>query len=130
MSKKETRRVIEQILGDYVRAFENANADLMQSLFWYEDPRFIEVENHIPQPFSIDRFLFIMDWIRENQKPGWKMRFYDTQIHLLSPDVAYSVSMREQDEDGSMSTSRVTLLYLMKDGQWKILHGHFSLLPE
>ena len=125
----EKRRILE-IIETYVRAFETADADLMESLFWIDDSRFIEVENHIPAPFGRKRFLAIMDWIREHQKPGWKMKFYDTDVHMLSPEVAYSVSLRDQDEGGEVRTSRVTLVFLRKGNEWKIIHGHFSYLPQ
>jgi hypothetical protein len=65
----------------------------MLSLFWVDDSRFIEVENHIPEPFGRERFVAIMDWIRMYQKPGWNMKFYDTEVYMLSPEIAYSVSM-------------------------------------
>ncbi len=58
------------------------------------------------------------------------MRFYDTKIHILSPEVAYSVSLRDQDEDGEVKTSRVTLIFLKKENEWKIIHGHFSYTPK
>jgi ketosteroid isomerase-like protein len=119
-----------EIIDSYVKSFESADADLMQSLFWFDDPRFVEVENHIREPFGRERFLYIMDWIRKYQKPWWKMRFYDTKVFLLSPSVAYTISMRETVEDGETSTSRVTLIFLKKDGVWKIIHGHFSYKPE
>jgi hypothetical protein len=57
------------------------------------------------------------------------MRFYDTQVHLLSPEVAYSVSLRDQEEDGEIKTSRVTLVFLKKGNEWRIIHGHFSYVP-
>lgn len=101
----------------------------LESLFWVDDPRFIDVENHIPEPFGRKRFLWIMNWIRENQKPGWKMRFYNTKVYVLSPNVAYSVSLRDQEEDGDVKTSRVTLIFLKKNNKWKIVHGHFSYIP-
>jgi ketosteroid isomerase-like protein len=90
----------------------------------------MEVENHIPIPFGRDRFLYIMDWIRKHQKPGWNMEFMNTKIFILSPTVAYSVSLRKETIDGEDSISRVTLIYLKKDGIWKIIHGHFSYVPE
>jgi uncharacterized protein (TIGR02246 family) len=126
----EEKRKILTIIDTYVRAFETADADLMQSLFWVNDPRFIEVENHIPQPFGRRRFLAIMNWIRKYQKPGWKMRFYDTKVNILSPEVAYSVSLRDQKENGKLKTSRVTFIFLKKENVWKIIHGHFSYLPK
>ncbi len=130
MNEKEERRKILEIIDAYVRAFETADADLMQSLFWIDDPSFIEVENHIPEPFSRERFLWIMNWMRKHQKPGWKMKFYDTKVNMLSPQVAYSVSLRDQYEDEEAKTSRVTLIFLKKGEEWKIIHGHFSFLPK
>lgn len=130
MNEEEERGKVLEVMDAYVRAFEEADADLMERLFWIDDPRFIEVENHIASPFSSERFLEIMDWMRKYQKPGWKMRFYDTRVHILSPEVAYSVSMRDQVEDGEPRSSRVTLIFLKKRGAWKIVHGHFSFLPE
>jgi len=124
------RLQILKIIESYTNAFESADAELMQSLFWIDDSRFIEVENHVPEPFGRERFLAIMEWIRKYQKPGWKMRFYDTRIHLLSPTVAYSVSLREERGDGEVKISRVTLIFLKKDGKWKIIHGHFSYVPS
>jgi uncharacterized protein (TIGR02246 family) len=129
MTEEEEKRKILEIIETYVQAFEAADADLMASLFWVNDPRFIEVENHIPEPFGRERFLWIMDWIRENQPPGWKMRFYETQVHLLSPEVAYSVSLREEEIEGERGKSRVTLIFLKRGEEWRIIHGHFSRTP-
>jgi len=129
MSETEVRRIRGPI-GAYERAFEAADADGLAALFWVDDPRFTEVENHIPEPFGRERFLWIMDWIKKNQPPGWKMRFYDTEVHLLSPEVAYSVSLREEEIEGEHTESRVTLIFLKKDGEWRIIHGHFSRMPS
>jgi hypothetical protein len=96
LNDTEEKQKILGIIDSYVHAFEMADADLMESLLWVGDPRFIEVENHILEPFGSRRFLWIMDWMRKNQKPGWKMKFYDTKVNFLSPEVAYSVSMRDK----------------------------------
>lgn len=128
ISMTTDERQILDIIDRYASAANNADADLLESLFWHEDSRFSEVENHIPAPFGQEVFLDIGDWIRRNAKPGQKQRFYDTVIHLLSESVAYSVSLREDMESGGIS--RVTLLYVKKDGVWKIMHGHFSVAPD
>ena len=91
---------------------------------------FIEVENHIPEPFGRDRFLWITDWIKKYQKSGGKMKFFDTKVHFLSPDVAYSVSLRNEEEEGIIKTSRVTLIFLKKNNKWKVIHIHFSYVPK
>ena len=59
-----------------------------------------------------------MDWIRKNQPLGWKMRFYDTQVHFLSPEGAYTVSLGEEEIEGERTESRVTLFFLKKEGEW------------
>jgi len=129
VTEEEEKRKILELIDDYVQAFEAADADRMANLFWVDDPRFLEVENHIAEPFGRERFLWIMDWIREHQEPGGKMRFYDTKVHLLSPEVAYSVSLRDQEEDNEVKTSRVTLIFLKKGDEWRIIHAHFSYVP-
>ena len=58
------------------------------------------------------------------------MRFYDIKVYMLSPEIAYSVLLRDQDENGVTKTSRVTLIFLKKDNKWKIIHGHFSYMPK
>ncbi len=130
MKVEEEKRKILGIIDAYVHAFETADADLMQSLFWVDDPCFIEVENHIPEPFGRERFLWIMDWMRKHQKPGWKMKFFDTKVNILSPEIAYTVSLRDQREDEEVKTSRVSLVFLKKENVWKIIHGHFSFIPK
>jgi len=130
MEEKEEKRKILKAMDTYVCAFETGDADLMESLFWTDDSRFIEVENHIPKPFTHERFLAIMQWIKKHQKPGWKMKFYDIKVHVLSPEVAYSVSLRDEEGDKDIRTSRVTLVFLKKGNEWKIIHGHFSYMPR
>jgi uncharacterized protein (TIGR02246 family) len=121
---------IRTLLDKYVTAFQSADADLMESLFWLDDERFIEIEDHIPVPFGRETFLEIMDWIRENQEPGGTMAFRNTRIFVLSPVVATSVSVQEIGTGEETSTSRALLVYLKNDGEWRILQGHFSSVPK
>lgn len=121
-------QLILALIDNYVAAVNDADADGLNKLFWYEDPRFSEVENHIPTPFGKEVFLDISDWIRRNAKPGEKQRFYATSVYFLSEKVAYSVSLREEIE--TRKISRVTLIFLENEGRWKIIHGHFSYVPE
>lgn len=55
MNEEDQKCKILGIINTYVRAFETADTDLMQSLFWIDDPNFIEVENHISKPFGRER---------------------------------------------------------------------------
>ncbi len=124
---RDDERMILKVIDNYASAVNNADADGLENLFWHEDSRFSEIENHIPTPFGQTVFLDIGNWIRKNAKPGLKQRFYDSTVHLLSEDVAYSISLREELESGKIS--RVTLIYLKREGDWKIIHGHFSYVP-
>ena len=130
MNAQEEQRRILQLIDDYVSAFEQADADMMESLFWIDDSRFCEVENDRRNPFGRETLLAIGDWMRKNAQPGGKMRFYETRLHILAPDVAYSVSMRDEYEGETAIPSRVTLIFLKKGDTWKIIHGHFSHVPQ
>ena len=122
------KRHILKIIDVYVQAVNEANANLLESLFWVDDPHFSEVEDHIPTPFGRDVFMDIGNWIRTHGTPGNNQRFYNTTVYILTPEVAYSVSMQEQYR--SNTTSRVTLVYLKKGDEWRIIHGHFSNVPS
>jgi len=122
----DKERILE-IIESYQSAANDADADRMESLFWHEDDRFSEIENHIAVPFGEEVFLDIGNWIRNNAEPGPKQRFHATTVHMLTDDVAYSVSLRDELEEGV--TSRVTFIFLKRDETWKIIHGHFSHIP-
>ena len=74
---------IYDVLKEYVCAFETADADLMECLFWIDDSHFTEVEDFIAEPFGREPFLDIMDWIRTHPAGG-TMKFYKTGAPLIS----------------------------------------------
>jgi ketosteroid isomerase-like protein len=125
---EEERQAILAILDEYVAAVNAADADRLERLFWIDDPRFAEIEDHIPMPFCATVFRDIGDWIRKSAKPGLKQRFREPHVYLLAADVAYSIALQDLLE--SKTTSRVTLVYLKKAGEWRIIHGHFSNVPK
>lgn len=127
---REEQGKILKIIDTYVQAVGAADADLLDSLFWKDDPHFSEIENDRPKPFGGKTFNAIGDWMRKQGKPGNKQRFYETKVYILSPEVAYSVSMRDEYEGEKAIPSRVTLIYLKKGDEWRIIHGHFSYAPE
>lgn len=125
----QDKQAILTLLNGYCQAFVAADADALQALLWFEDERFTEIEDHIPHPFGRQVFLDIMAWIRNNAKPGNQMSFEQPQIFALADDVAYCVALQNMSTDTGSSTSRVTFIFVQKDGVWKILHGHFSGMP-
>jgi hypothetical protein len=98
-------------------------------VLWLEDERFSEIEDMIPLPFGADTVRHIHDWIRENGRPGDNVRFTDTKVHFLSPEVAYATSIQELNFDAP-SRSRVTFLFLRQEGRWGVLHAHYSTMPS
>jgi hypothetical protein len=121
VNNPDDKQKILEIIDSYVHAFETANVDLFESLFWTDDPRFSEVENDRAKPFGWETFHSISAWIRQHGEPGGKMRFHDTAVYILSPEGACSVSMRDEYEGEKAIPSRVTLIFLKKEGdrKWK-----------
>lgn len=95
-----------------------------------DDLHFSEIESDRPKPFGGETFTAIGNWIRRRGKPGYKQQFYEKRVHILSPEVTYSVSMPEEYEGEKTIPSRLTLVYMKKRDEWRIIHGHFSYVPE
>ncbi len=129
MSSQDEQAILK-IFASYTQAFYDADADLMQSLFWTRDKRFTEIQTHIAEPIGRMIFLGMMGWIRQNGKPGQVTHFHDPQIFLLTGETAYSVARQEVITARGTSLNRVTMVYLKKDGEWRIIHAHFSNNPE
>jgi ketosteroid isomerase-like protein len=58
-------------------------------------------------------------------------RFENPQVTVISPDTALLVSngsMTATLEDGRVIQARfaVSLVFIRRDGRWKVLHGHYS----
>ncbi len=128
MDMEAERQRILQIIESYPQALANADAEAWEKLFWLDDPGFTEIEND--KRWLLDRdYIEMISGILRKKIPGApNQKWYDTQVHFLSPDAAYSVSLR--DELNTDQTSRVTLIYLKKADEWRIIHGHFSNVPE
>jgi uncharacterized protein (TIGR02246 family) len=121
---------IRGLIDSYEEAVNAADATKLESLFWLDDSRFSEVENDRPMPFGSAEFLAIAEWIREHGEPGLKQKFHESDVHLLSPSTAYSVSMRDEYVSADTLRSRVTFVYLKDEGEWRIIHAHFSYVPQ
>lgn len=127
----EDRRILAA-MNTYVHAFETADAKLMQSLHWVDDPNFTEIEDIISEPFGRDKFLSIIDWTKSGGRSARKMKFYNIKVNVLSPEIAYITAYQEirSLKEDEASTSRVSLVFLKKANEWKIIHGHFSSIPR
>lgn len=128
MNIADDQRQIMGLIDSYTKALDSGDAELWESLYWLDDPNFSEIEND--KPYLLDRRYIeqIGAALRKRGPATPNQRWHDTKVYLLSPNTAYSVSLR--DEINTRTTSRVTLVYEKKGGQWRIIHGHFSNVPE
>ncbi|MCC7204042.1 MAG: nuclear transport factor 2 family protein [Phycisphaeraceae bacterium] len=119
---------IQQIIDQYA-VMGGGDPERFRALFWIDDPNLTNVENDRPYLLGPEYVEFLADLVRKEGGGGpVGQRFYDTKIYFLTPDVAYSVSLR--DELNIAKTSRVTFVCQKKHGEWRIIHGHFSYVPE
>ena len=127
MSTDADEREMLEIIENYANLGPSGDADGFSNLFWPDDPNFAMVENDRPHPLGPEYVEMLTHLIRERGRLP-NQRFYDTRVYFLTPEVAYSVSLR--DELNSKKTSRVTFVYQRKQDEWRIIHGHFSYVPE
>lgn len=128
MNVQAESQKIQQIIDQYA-AMGHGDPERFRALFWIDDPNLTNVENDRPYLLGPEYVEFLADLVRKEGGSGpVGQRFHDTKIYFLTPDVAYSVSLR--DELNIAKTSRVSFVYQKKQGEWRIIHGHFSYVPE
>lgn len=116
------------IINSYTKALDTGDAALWESLYWLDDANFSEIENDRPHVLDRRYIEQIGEFLRKRGPAAASQRWRDTKVYFLSPDVAYSVSLR--DEINTATTSRVTLVYQKKVDTWRIIHAHFSNVPQ
>jgi hypothetical protein len=119
---------IMTVIDSYTKALERGDSTLWESLYWLDDRNFSEIENDKPHVLDRRYIEQISTFLRERGAAALNQRWHDTKVYLLSPDVAYSVSLR--DEVNTATTSRVTLIFQKKRNEWRVIHGHFSDVPK
>ncbi len=121
---------ILQVISDYAAALERGDAELWESLFRLNDPAFSMIENDRPHLMGREYIETIAEAIRQRGPQPDGQKWYATHVHLISDDIAYTTSLRDETfPDGAVRTSRVTLILKRSGNQWRILHGHFSFIP-
>lgn len=128
MNGADDEKSIRSVIDSYTKALDTGDAALWESLYWLDGDNFSEIEND--KPYVLDRRYIeqISAALRRRGESKPNQRWYDTKVHMLSPDTAYSVSLR--DEINTATTSRVTLVYQKKGAEWRIIHAHFSNVPN
>ena len=131
MKGDQDNKAILDVIDNYPRAFELGDPELWESLFWLDDPDFSVIENDKPHLMGREYIDFITGLIRQRGKQPAGPKWYKTQVHALSDGLAYTTSLRDETfRNGITKTSRITLLFRKKEGEWRIIHSHFSIVPE
>ncbi len=122
---------IRGLLEAYKKGIDNADASALEALHWVDEPEFRLIEDFIPKPFGEETFREIGDWIRENADPGYlAVEFREMEFFQLAEDVVYAVGIVAQSCDEGPSEVRMTLIFLNRNSKWRIIHGHWSEMPE
>ena len=122
---------IRKAIDNYVVAMERGDPQLWESLFWLDDPALSIVENDRPHLLGREYVDFLTGLIGKRGPHPSGQKWYETRVHFLSTSIAYTTSLRDETFSGGIvKTSRVTLVFKKKDDQWRIIHGHFSFVPE
>ena len=129
MERADDTREIEAVIRALEESTNEANPDKAEAVMWLDDERFSEIEDFVPEPYGADVVRQIHTWTRENAEAGDNAHFTDVNVHLLAPTVAYATAIQELNFE-EPSASRVTFIFLKKDGRWGLIHSHYSLMPE
>ena len=122
---------IRGLLEAYKKGIDNADASALEALHWADEPEFRLIEDFIAKPFGAETFREIGDWIRENADPGYlAVEFRELELFQLCENVVYVVGIVQQSCDEGPAEVRMTLIFLRREGQWRIIHGHWSDIPE
>lgn len=119
-----------QVVKDYEKAVNARSFEDLMQLVAFEDPRFSEIEDHIPHPFGRDVFVSILQHIADHPESSYRCRYDDILTHRLSDEVGYAYGVHQWTNDQEGGSARYTFILIRQEGRWKILHGHWSELKE
>jgi hypothetical protein len=123
----ETQAILD-IIGQLEEAANEAAPEKAEAVLLLDDERFSEIEDFISKPIGADRVRSLHDWIRQNGEPGDNVRFTEIDVYPLSAETAYATAIQELNFD-TPGKSRVTFVFLKQDGNWGVIHAHYSTMP-
>jgi len=109
------------LVDEYVNACLRGDVTALRRLYWLEDPRFSEVYAVSPlvrRPCASDA--------AAEAPPTVRVRPRHVRVHFLSLEVAYCLVPCEALATHPLNASYITLLFLKKGSDWKIIHSHLS----
>lgn len=123
------RTELDRVLDDFETAANTVQPELAEKHLLLDDPRFTEIEDFIPTPIGAEKVRWLHDWARKNGKPGEHVRFRERRYYRLTADAAYATAIQHLSFE-KPSRSRVTFVFLLLNGAWKVIHAHYSTTPK
>lgn len=114
---------ILSLVDEYVTAWWRGDISTLCQLYWVEDPRFTEV--YVARP-PAHRPHDSNDALPPEPSARVRAALRRVRVHFLSLEVAYCLvpcAALDMSEHGAY---HITLLFLKKGNDWKIIHSHFS----
>jgi hypothetical protein len=126
-SSARSESAILRIIESYPSALVGGDVKRWESLFWLDDPNFTVIENDRAAVMGAEYIRQLSDLVSKRAGQPIGQRWYDTKVRFIADNCAYTTSLREELNDKKIS--RVTLLFIRKRTQWRIVHCHFSYVP-
>ena len=118
------------VIKEYERAASARDTAALRNILALGDPRFREIEDHIPSPFGSNMVEDILGWMDNHPDFAYTVEYRDIEVFLLSSTVAYAVAMNDWQSPDDSGSGRVTFVFVADDSEvWRILHGHWSAMP-
>ena len=120
-----------ELLQRYEDAANHRNTAAFRSILALDDGRFREIEDHIPDPFGREVAEDILRWIDANPGFGYQVSYRNVEVYALGDSYAYAIAMNDWESPNGSGSARATfILHRDQGGSWRILHGHWSAVPQ
>jgi ketosteroid isomerase-like protein len=120
-----------QVIRDYEKAAGRRDPEALRKVLALDDPRFREIEDHIPRPFGRAGVERLFAWIAAHPDFDYRVRYYDTEVFMLGDGAAYATAMHDWSSPNGKGSGRTTFILVRGDDDtWRIVHGHWSAVPS
>ncbi|MEW5826453.1 MAG: nuclear transport factor 2 family protein [Candidatus Bipolaricaulota bacterium] len=119
-----------ELIERYERAANSGDGAAFEEILALDDPQFSEFEDFIPEPIGAATVRDILTWRREHPEFKYEVSYVQRRAFPLSDSLAYATALSTWRGDAGAGKGRVTWIAKRIDGRWRILHGHWSAMPE
>jgi ketosteroid isomerase-like protein len=130
MTDAGTEPIVE-VIRQYEQAANTRDVSAFRRVLALDDPRFTEIEDHIPRPFDAKVARDILKWIEQHPDSGYRVKYESIRAFMLADGVGYAIATNTFESPNGKGEGRVTFVVVRgEDGTWRILHGHWSDMPK